>query len=54
MKLRTMFSVTETPGLVLLELPSYYNFPGNEVTADTISAFLEAYDAKALDASALG
>jgi len=41
-----------TPQLVLLDIPDnggYYTSPATEVTAETITGFLEAYKAKALD-----
>ena len=43
---------TYTPQLVLLDIPDnggYYTSPATEVTAETITGFLEAYKAKALD-----
>jgi len=60
-RLRQMCALTQSPTLLLLDLPSYYSLEGqdggdatsSELTKDKIESFLEFYEAGALVASSL-
>lgn len=48
---------TDTPQMVLLDIPDeggFYVSPATEVSTETVTSFLEAYEAKALDRKQLG
>jgi len=56
-ELTKLGSPTDKPQMVLMDIPDeggYYVSPATEVTADSVTSFLTAYEAKALDRQQLG
>jgi len=56
-KLTKLGEPTAAPALVLLDIPDnggFYVSPATEVTAETVTGFLEAYKARSLDRQQLG
>merc|ERR1719453_2027256 len=56
-KLTKLGDATSAPQMVLLDIPDdggFYVSPATEVTAETVTAFLEGYKGKALERKQLG